>query len=96
MKSIKIKPERAGAARYTFGRLIAICVELTRPQGASQPEISRQFQVSTKTVQRDFDYIRDFLLLPVEYDRNSRRWAIKSTAAIRRIGGIGAVFENLS
>src|SRR4029077_5796561 len=31
--------------------------------------LAREFEVSTKTVQRDVDFMRDQLVLPIEYDR---------------------------
>jgi predicted DNA-binding transcriptional regulator YafY len=30
--------------------------------------LAREFEVSVKTVQRDVDFMRDQLMLPIEYD----------------------------
>ena len=37
--------------------------------------LAREFEVSAKTVQRDVDFMRDQLLLPVEYDRQRHGFA---------------------
>src|SRR4249920_1352969 len=37
--------------------------------------LAREFEVSAKTVQRDVDFMRDQLVLPIEYDRRRHGFA---------------------
>lgn len=87
-------------ARKVFERLVAIAVELTTPEGVNVPQIAARFEVSTKTIQRDLDFMRDYLLLDIRYERQARcrgvwlpsKW---TTQQVERVKGIGAVFANL-
>jgi response regulator of citrate/malate metabolism len=97
----KATPERSGSARSTFERILAIAVELTTPQGANTPELARRFEVSTKSIQRDLDFMRDRLLLDIRYEQQGRcrgawRRGNWHTSQVERVQGIKAVFANLS
>ncbi|MEK7781487.1 MAG: hypothetical protein AAB370_08315 [Verrucomicrobiota bacterium] len=83
-------------ARKVFERIVAVCVALTNTSDATnQRMLARRFEVSEKTISRDFEFIRDRLMLPVEYNTHTRRWWITSPEAARKIEGIGQVFANL-
>ena len=43
--------------------------------------LAREFEVSTKTVQRDVDFMRDQLVLPIEYDRARHGFAYTRAVA---------------
>lgn len=87
-------------ARKVFERIVAVCIELTSPNGMNAPEMARRLEVSTKSIQRDLDFIRDKLLLDVRYEQQGRcrgawrpgKWR---TGDVERVRGIKAVFANL-
>jgi len=98
MKSTKTKPSRTGSARSTFERIIAIAIELTTPQGANTRELAGRFEVSTKSIQRDLDFMRDRLLIEIKCEQHGRcpgafRWR---TPHIERVQGIRNIFANLT
>ena len=56
--------------------------------------LAREFEVSTKTVQRDVDFMRDQLVLPIEYDRARHGFAYTASGRAvsvnhRERGGTG-------
>jgi predicted DNA-binding transcriptional regulator YafY len=79
-------------ARPAFERLIALLVELAGPQCVTNTTLAAKFHVSTKTVQRDMDFIRDRLMLEVEFDSHHCRWQLIDR---EKAEAIGAVFSNL-
>lgn len=61
--------------KSTLERLLAVAI--AHVEGASTPELAARLQVSQKTIHRDRDFLRDRLLVEVEYDRHGRRWRAK-------------------
>lgn len=83
-------------SRSVFERIVAVLVEISKERGTvNQCSIARRLEVSTKTVQRDFEFIRDRLMLPLEYHPHEFTWRLTTGADARRIEAIGAVFANL-
>lgn len=88
-------------ARKVFERLVAIAVELTTPQGVNVPQLASRMELSTKTIQRDLEFMRSNLLLDIRYEQQGRcrghwrpgKWR---TGDVERVQGIKAVFANLS
>lgn len=83
-------------ARHVVERIIAVLLEISEGHGAvNQCSIARRLEVSTKTVQRDFEFIRDRLMLPLEYHPHECTWRLASPDAARKIEVIGAVFASM-
>lgn len=76
------------ATRTAFGRLVAIIVELAKPEGASAPDLSRRWEVSRKTIQRDLDFVRDQLMLEAEYDPSRWRWHLRDASKAEAIQNV--------
>ena len=36
-----------------------------------------EFETSERTIHRDLDFLRDFLQMPIAYDRHKRKWVIE-------------------
>ena len=96
MKSTKPSPHRTGASRNTFERIIAIAIALTTPGGANTPELAQRFEVSTKSIQRDLDFMRDRLLIEIKYEQHGHCPGAWRTSDVERVQGIKAVFANLT
>jgi predicted DNA-binding transcriptional regulator YafY len=83
-------------ARHVVERIIAVLQEVAKGRGAvNQCSIARRMECSAKTIQRDFEFIRDRLMLPLEYHPLEKSWRLASDADARRIEAIGFVFANL-
>lgn len=83
-------------ARHVVERILAVCVEIADGRGTvNQHSLARRLEVSAKTIQRDFEFIRDRLVLPLEYRPQEHTWRLESPDALRKIESIGAVFANL-
>ncbi|HTO03584.1 MAG TPA: HTH domain-containing protein, partial [Opitutus sp.] len=54
--------------RPPFVRMLKLHAALQAGRHPNCSKIAREFEVSIKTVQRDFEYMRDQLNLPIEYD----------------------------
>ncbi len=67
-KSRKSPSGFAGAARQPMLRMLQIHELLKEGRFPNCQALSDDFEVSYKTVQRDIDYMRDQLQLPIEYD----------------------------
>lgn len=58
----------ARASRPPLVRMIRIHELLSAGKYPNCSGLGRDFEVSTKTIQRDFEFMRDQLVLPIEYD----------------------------
>ena len=54
--------------RPPFLRMLRIHELLSADRCPNCSVLAREFEVSVKTVQRDVDFMRDQLMLPIEYD----------------------------
>ena len=68
---------RAGAFkdRPLWRRLQTIHHEIKEGRFPNASSLARQLSVSTKTVQRDLDYLRDELDAPIEFSRDENGYA---------------------
>jgi predicted DNA-binding transcriptional regulator YafY len=75
LASQKIHHERSASlagsrsTRPPFVRMLRIHELLSAGRSPNCSVLARDFEVSVKTVQRDIDFMRDQLMLPIEYDR---------------------------
>ncbi len=70
----KVEPVRAGlsaarAARPPVVRMVRIHELLTAGRYPNCSSLAVEFEVAGKTIQRDLEFMRDQLALPIEYDR---------------------------
>lgn len=68
-------PRPANSARLTrppFERMMQIHDELEQRRYPNCTSLARRFEVSTKTIQRDIDFMRDRWKYPIEYDQDRR------------------------
>ena len=61
--------------RPPFLRMLRIHELLSAARAPNCSVLAREFEVSAKTVQRDVDFMRDQLMLPIEY-RQPRAWLL--------------------
>ena len=57
-------------SRPPLERMMRIHTAIASGKHPNASFLSREFEVSTKTIQRDIDLLRDFFGYPLEYDRN--------------------------
>lgn len=62
-------------ARSALKRVYAIHEYLINDRYPSQARLAEKFEVSTKTIQRDVQFMKDTLGLPIEYDREYAGYA---------------------
>lgn len=60
------------ATRPPLARMVAIHEDLSEERLPNCSKLAKRFEVSTKTVQRDLEFMRDQLQLPIEYDAVER------------------------
>lgn len=84
---VKTQPSKRG----TIERLLAIAVEVSK-QPTNQSQLARKLEVSTKTIQRDMEFMRDRLMIQMEYSANTFCWHMPAKE-IPRIMAIGAVYR---
>ncbi|KAB2966070.1 MAG: WYL domain-containing protein [Thermoanaerobaculia bacterium] len=65
---------RPGDYLSSFGRLLEIDARLRDGERVSQASLARELGVSTRTIQRDFAYLRDSLGAPLVYDEHRKGW----------------------
>jgi proteasome accessory factor B len=63
------RPAGSRATRPPLLRMVRIHDLLSAGRHPNCSLVAREFEVSTKTIQRDVDFMRDQLLLPIDYDR---------------------------
>ncbi len=69
---------RPGDYLSRAARLLEIDARLRDEQLPSHASLAREFDVSVRTLQRDFDYLRDTLGAPLEYDATRKGWRYAS------------------
>ena len=60
-----------GATRPPFERMMFIARLLIRRKRFTAPEVAAEFEVSSKTVHRDLDFMRDRLGYEIEFDASA-------------------------
>jgi hypothetical protein len=60
--------------RTTIARLIAVAAAVANEKGVSKKRLATQLEVSTKTIARDLDFLRDMLHLPLECRNQGDEW----------------------
>jgi len=71
-KSLKPVQNHGRSARFPMYRMLQIHELLKEGKFPNCKGMSSDFEVSYKTIQRDIDYMRDQLQLPIEYDSTRR------------------------
>lgn len=56
------------STRSAIERILTIMAELGNERGVTIGELARRFEVSTKTIRRDREFIQDRLLVEIEMD----------------------------
>jgi predicted DNA-binding transcriptional regulator YafY len=69
------------ATRPPLLRMVRIHDLLSAGRYPNCSHVAREFEVSPKTIQRDVDFMRDQLLLPIEYDRERHGFAYTRAVA---------------
>ena len=72
--------------RAKFGRLLALDEKIRRGEYPNCTTFAREWEVSTKSIQRDVEFLRDSLGAPIEYDPDRRGFSY--TDAGWRLGPI--------
>ncbi len=66
---------RPGDYLSAYARLFKIDEALRAGGRVNHATLAKNLGVSVRTIQRDFDYLRDSLRAPVEYDAKTKSWA---------------------
>lgn len=66
---------RPGDYLSAFARLFKIDEALRAGGRVNHATLAKNLGVSVRTIQRDFDYLRDSLRAPVDYDAKTKSWA---------------------
>ena len=64
----KVLPASGGHSRPPLERMHRLHDLLSNEQPVNCQQLGKDFEVSYKTIQRDLDFMRDRLNLPIEYD----------------------------
>ncbi len=64
----KVLPASGGHSRPPLERMHRLHDLLSSEQPVNCQQLGKDFEVSYKTIQRDLDFMRDRLNLPIEYD----------------------------
>lgn len=64
-----ISAERSGASRPAFWRVFEIHKIISTERFPNCTTLAKEIEVTPKTIQRDINFMRDQLALPLEYDR---------------------------
>ena len=62
------KPSRAGSTRRPLERILRIHERINRGRHPNCSQIANELETSRKTIQRDINFMRDELDLPIDYD----------------------------
>ena len=65
---------RPGDYLSAYARLFKIDAALRAGGRVNHATLANDLGVSVRTIQRDFDYLRDSLRAPVEYDAKRKSW----------------------
>lgn len=68
----------SGQTRPPLERMDRILGLLRNGSGVTCRSIGREMEVSPKTIQRDLDFMRDRLQIPLNYDEQKGSWRISS------------------
>ena len=66
--SVEASPRHGRAARLPIYRMMQIHELLKERKFPNCQDLSKEMEVSYKTIQRDIDFMRDQLQLPIDYD----------------------------
>ena len=62
-----------GVRRHAFERMVKICALARSRASFNASTLAREFEVSTKTIQRDLEFLRDRMRLPIVYHPSLHR-----------------------
>jgi len=66
-----------GSTRPPLERMGRILVLLKEGRGITCSSVSRELEVCSKTIQRDLDFMRDRLQVPLGYDVKTGTWKLE-------------------
>lgn len=73
-------------------RIFMIMAALGNRRGVNTVELARQFEVSTKTIHRDWDFIRDRMMIELDLERQGFRYRAKNKEQVEGIAtALGAM-----
>jgi hypothetical protein len=93
-RSVEGRMERgaAGSSRPPLARMLRLHEQLMANRYPNCRQMGEEFEVSAKTVQRDVNFMRDRVGLPIEYDR--RRFGFHYTRPVRGLPPMGTPTGN--
>jgi hypothetical protein len=62
------------SCRSTVARLVKVAAAFASPNGATIKKLSEELEVSSKTIQRDRDFLRDRIGLQIEMETIGDPW----------------------
>lgn len=68
--------------RPAIERITKIVGHLKLGKKVTVKALAAEFEVSTKTINRDMDFMRDRLLIPLQYDSATFSWIIDPAAKV--------------
>lgn len=68
------------ACMFALGRLLFILREVRAGRYPNATSMAERLEVSSKTIQRDFDALRYYFHAPLEYDPTERGYRLTDTA----------------
>ena len=77
----KVSPAAGGHSRPPLERMHRLHDLLSSEQPVNCQQLGKDFEVSYKTIQRDLDFMRDRLSLPIEYD--AARYTFRYTEKVK-------------
>jgi predicted DNA-binding transcriptional regulator YafY len=71
--------------RPAIERILTITAALGSNRGVNTVELARQLEVSTKTIHRDWDFIRDRMMIEIDLERPGFRYRAKNKSQVEGI-----------
>ncbi len=68
---IGVKNKRRAGTRFIIERITKMYGRIRNGERVNAPHFAAEFETSTKTIQRDLEFMRDRLGLPIEWDGRS-------------------------
>ncbi len=84
----------AGHSRPPLARMLRLHEWLVANRYPNCRRMGEEFEVSAKTVQRDVNFMRDQMRLPIEYDK--RRFGFHYTGPVNGFPAVGIAMEETS
>jgi predicted DNA-binding transcriptional regulator YafY len=74
--------------RPAIERILTITAALGSNRGVNTVELAKQFEVSTKTIHRDWDFIRDRMMIEVDLERPGFRYRARNKSQAEGIANV--------